>query len=64
MKITFNGQTIESTEHTLQAFIDATDAKEPYAVALNGQFVPRSQCQSTHLAEGDSIELLSPIQGG
>ncbi|WP_105166734.1 sulfur carrier protein ThiS [Pseudoalteromonas sp. T1lg23B] len=64
MKITFNGQVMESSEQSLQAFISTTDAKEPYAVALNGQFVPRVQCSSTPLAEGDSIELLSPIQGG
>ncbi|BBN82991.1 hypothetical protein PA25_29760 [Pseudoalteromonas sp. A25] len=64
MKITFNGQVMECNAQSLQAFISATDAKEPYAVALNGQFVPRSQCQSTILSEGDSIELLSPIQGG
>ncbi|MCF6436509.1 MULTISPECIES: sulfur carrier protein ThiS [Pseudoalteromonas] len=64
MKITFNGQLTETSSQDLQALVTEMGAKEPFAVALNGTFVPRTQCSSTHLTDGDSIELLSPIQGG
>lgn len=64
MKVTFNGEATQLTESNLNTFIIKSGAKEPFAVALNGHFVPRSECMTTELKEGDSIELLSPIQGG
>ena len=36
----------------------------PFAAALNLQFVPKSQYAHTALAEGDRIELVSPVTGG
>lgn len=35
-----------------------------FAVALNRQFIPRSQYTATHLDAGDVIEIISPMQGG
>ncbi|MDP2635814.1 MULTISPECIES: sulfur carrier protein ThiS [unclassified Pseudoalteromonas] len=65
MKITINGQPFETAEqNTLANVLIEFDAKEPFAVALNGDFVPRSQVQATVLKQDDSVELLSPIQGG
>ena len=65
MKITINGESFElvNTSNLTQA-LQQFAAKEPFAVAINGQFIPRSQCDTHLLNEGDSIELLSPIQGG
>lgn len=65
MKITINGESFElvNTVNLTQA-LQQFAAKEPFAVAINGQFIPRSQCDTHLLNEGDSIELLSPIQGG
>lgn len=34
------------------------------AVALNGDFVPRSQYAQTKLHEGDDLEVVAPIAGG
>jgi sulfur carrier protein len=34
------------------------------AIARNSELVPRSQWNSTALAEGDEIELVTAIQGG
>jgi sulfur carrier protein len=34
------------------------------AVALNRQFVPRIQYAKTFLQENDSIEIITPMQGG
>ncbi len=35
-----------------------------FAVAVNQQFVPRSDHHKTVLNEGDQIEIIAPIQGG
>ncbi|ALO43458.1 sulfur carrier protein ThiS [Pseudoalteromonas sp. SS15] len=64
MNVVFNGQQVALTDTNLQAFIESQGAVPPFAVAVNGQFVPRSQCAVAELKEGDQIELLSPIQGG
>jgi sulfur carrier protein len=34
------------------------------ATALNGEFVPASSRSEAPLAEGDSLEVLAPMQGG
>ena len=36
----------------------------PFAVAVNLQFVPRSQYTHTPLADGDQIEIIAPVTGG
>ncbi|MET1254449.1 sulfur carrier protein ThiS [Aliikangiella maris] len=40
------------------------EATLSYAVAVNEQFIPRSQHSQQVLQEGDSIELVVPMQGG
>jgi sulfur carrier protein len=34
------------------------------ATAVNGEFVPSAERQAAHLAEGDRVEVLAPMQGG
>jgi sulfur carrier protein len=34
------------------------------AVAINGDFVPRSQYVSLRLQAGDQVDVLAPVQGG
>ena len=36
----------------------------PYAVAVNTQFVPRTQYAAKALQEGDRVEVVSPVTGG
>ncbi|MFY8327166.1 sulfur carrier protein ThiS [Pseudoalteromonas sp. ZZD1] len=65
MKITINGQSFETKNQTTLAKVLAEfGAKEPFAVALNGGFIPRKNTDEIVITQGDSIELLSPIQGG
>lgn len=65
MKVEFNGEVINiNREQNIQEFIEARGAKPPFAVALNGTFVSRTELPSVTLSDGDKIELLSPIQGG
>lgn len=35
-----------------------------FAVALNRQFIPRSQYTTTAIKDQDEIEILMPLQGG
>ena len=49
---------------TLQSLLDDFGAKEPYVVAINQTFVPRSCYEQQSLQAGDRIEVLQPIQGG
>lgn len=46
-----------------QALIEF-NAKPPYAVLLNDQFLPNSRYPNTCLANGDKLEVISAIQGG
>lgn len=40
------------------------DAKPPYAVAVNLQFVPKTQYTNHALQENDHIEVIAPVTGG
>ncbi|XCC58619.1 sulfur carrier protein ThiS [Polynucleobacter sp. UK-FUSCHL-C3] len=40
------------------------DAKPPYAVAVNLQFLPKSQHADYVLQENDAVEIISPVTGG
>ena len=48
------GQMIESLEYKVQGF----------AVAVNTTFVPIAQYDETIIKEGDTIDILAPVQGG
>lgn len=39
-------------------------AQPPYAVALNGEFLPRSLYTQQPLQANDQLELVEPMQGG
>jgi len=65
MQITLNGQLIETQQTTLsdllveQGYVDCS-----IATAMNDQFVPQTQRESTELHEKCSIEVVAPMQGG
>ena len=39
-------------------------AKPPYAVAVNLQFIPKSQHGQYPLNENDQVEIIAPVTGG
>ena len=41
-----------------------TRARPPYAVALNGNFVARTQHAARALAAGDKLDVVHPVAGG
>ncbi len=70
MKIYINGQSIKLAENSstlaeaLTLFLAPHQQHQSFAVALNSEFVGRTCYQQTLLQEGDSVDVLFPIQGG
>lgn len=65
IELNVNGERQSSSAVTLAALLAELgygDAK--VATARNGDFVPERKRASTPLAQGDSIEIVSPRQGG
>lgn len=68
MRVLVNGDACEQTPGAVVADIvaDLTGGPPPrgVAVAVNGAVVPRTQWAETALRDGDSIEVLTAVQGG
>lgn len=65
MKIRLNGKWEEVPEPlSLGDLIRRQGIPPYYAAAVNGDFVPRSQHDTTMLADGDEVEIVGPVQGG
>ena len=53
------------TEQSLQDLLSQNDFTDlHFAVAINNQFIPRTAYSSTLLAEGDRVDIITPMQGG
>ena len=61
---------INNTPHDLPAAATLSDAVaaiaavQPFAVAVNGEFVPRSGYAKRQLQPNDRIEVIRPVTGG
>ena len=65
MKIEVNGQWREVAAQDLAAVLAELGlAGAVVATAVNGEFVPAPARPTARLAEGDRLEVLSPMQGG
>lgn len=69
MNIYINGQTITLTANNilsaaLEQFLTTEQQQLSFAVALNGDFIGKPHYGSTQISDGDSIDILFPIQGG
>ena len=65
MKLQVNGAPVEAQVVTLSDFLIAKGlGAAKVATAVNGTFVPASARPSHALSDGDSIEILAPMQGG
>jgi sulfur carrier protein len=66
MNVVVNGRAFELGDGaTAAAAVQLlTSAPSGVAVAVNGQVVRRSAWDSTPLADGDQIEVLTAVQGG
>ena len=65
IRINLNDNWVETERHCLRdalATWDYSDGK--VAVAINGEFVPRSRYDSVQLKDGDAVEVVAPVGGG
>ena len=65
MKLIINGESREVAADTLAGLMTVLDYEGSWlATALNGEVVPARERGKCTLAEGDRIEILSPMKGG
>ena len=66
MKYIFNGSDREDRDGITVAEVVAqhTESGDGVAVAVNDAVLPRSAWESTVLADGDRVEMLTAVQGG
>ena len=65
MKLQVNGAPVEAQIVTLFDLLIAEGlGTAKVATAVNGTFVPASTRTNHALSDGDSIEILAPMQGG
>lgn len=63
--ISLNGEQQSLQEPTsLQQAIEQWQPKHPFAIAINGDFVPRSQYPHRALNADDNIDIVHPVAGG
>lgn len=66
--IKVNGELVEVPEPAVVAAVVTqvvgADRRRGVAVAVNGEVVPRAEWDSTVLASGDQVEVLTASQGG
>jgi sulfur carrier protein len=65
MNLIVNGKSHSLETTTLADLLQALEYEGNWlATAVNGDLVTREDRAKLHLAEGDRIEILSPMQGG
>jgi sulfur carrier protein len=65
MRIIVNQVEYELPSHSLVSdALELIDAKPPYAVAVNLNFVPKTKHAEYVLNENDQIEVIAPVTGG
>ena len=64
--LSMNGERIAAEACTLQTLLLARGYKleSAFACAINNTFVPRPQWPERLLADGDRIDIVTPITGG
>ncbi len=64
MKISINGEMISTVSDLLADVIIEYGATQPYAIAVNGEFVSKSEYSHYRLSDNDKVDIVSPIYGG
>ena len=65
MVLTINGERQEVEAGTVAALVEALGFEGAFfAGALNREIVRRARWSETSLADGDSVEIVTPRQGG
>ena len=66
IKVSVNGEIKEISENlNVKELIEALDYRtKGFAVAINTIFVAIDKYEKTMIQEGDTIDILAPVQGG
>ena len=64
IKLMINGESKQITAAKLADLLQEVGAKPPYAVAINGEFVPQTEYAGYQVQEHDQIDIVSPVFGG
>ena len=64
MNILLNDQPTETAAKDLAGLVMELKIEGAFALALNENFVPKSQYANTTIHENDRIEIVAPMQGG
>ena len=60
-----NGKTMQTTHQTVQLLVNELSLSQGrYAVEVDGDLVPKSQLDQTHIKEGMVIEVVQAVGGG
>lgn len=66
IQIQFNDETLKVEDETVLSTLLAkkNSLATGFAIAVNNDFIPRSQYETTYLKEGDNISVVVPMSGG
>ena len=65
MRVTVNGEQREIRSASVDALLSELEYEGThFAIAVNFDVVPRARWRETMLKDGDTIEILTPRQGG
>jgi sulfur carrier protein len=65
MRVTVNGEQREVAATRIDALLGELEFEGThFAIAVNYDVVPRARWSQTEIAEGDTVEILTPRQGG
>ena len=66
IKVSINGEIKELRENlNIKEMIEALEYKQKgFAVAVNTTFISIKSYESTTINDGDTIDILAPVQGG
>ena len=65
MRVTVNGEQKEVAATRIDALLGELEFEGThFAIAVNYDVVPKARWAETALAEGDTVEILTPRQGG
>lgn len=64
MQVNINGEAVTAKSNNLAEILCQYGATEPFAVAINGEFVAKSNYSLTQVKLGDLVDVVAPIFGG
>ena len=64
MKIKINDEVFSTSSNCLSEIVAQYGAKVPFAVAVNGEFIAKSNYAVTQVQPDDLVDIVTPIFGG